>query len=142
VLGPALALACLTCGCGPTKTSDRDLTFVGPAEADQLVGGRRGLLGLGGTVRAVWVDPRPEEKYAEAHIPHAIHMPFDQVADEHGRLSTYDLIIVYGTGYRDPLAEGMSKRLVELGHKDVRTLRGGLVAWRAEGFPVEGDESD
>ena len=33
--------------------------------------------------------------------------------------------------------DGMSKRLLELGFKDVRTLRGGLRAWTDAGFEVE-----
>ena len=46
-------------------------------------------------------------------------------------------MIVYGNDYNDPVADGMSKRLIELGHKDVRTLMGGLRAWKADGYAVE-----
>jgi rhodanese-related sulfurtransferase len=95
----------------------------------QLVEGRKKLLGLAGATSGAWVDPRGERAYREGHIAGAINLPFQDVASRHEELKGYEILIVYGNTYRDPIAEAMSKRLMELKFKDVRTLRGGLRAW-------------
>ena len=104
-------------------------------DAIELVEGHKRL--LGGTATGAWVDPRSDKAYGEGHIPGAIHVPFQSVATRHQVLRGYDVLVVYGNDYNDPKAEGMSKRLVELGHKDVRTLRGGLRAWTNAGHELE-----
>jgi 3-mercaptopyruvate sulfurtransferase SseA len=122
------------------KTSDRSLVFVGPADAEQLLRGKRGVLGLGGTARGVWLDPRARIEYLDGHIPGAMHIPFENLRSEHSGLDEYDVIIVYGKDYNSPVALGASKTLMELGFKDVRTLRGGLRAWEAAGNAIEKGE--
>ncbi len=102
-------------------------------EALKLSEEHKTLLGLGPRTTAAWVDPRSPAEYDAGHIPGALCMPFQTVTSEHGRLRDYSLVIVYGRDYNDEKANGMSKRLMELGHKDVRTLRGGLRAWVADG---------
>ena len=80
--------------------------------------------------RLLLIDVREDyELERDGAIPGAIHIPFQRLADEQDRLRGYDVLIVYGDGFKDDLAGGMSKRLLELGFKDVRTLRGGLKAW-------------
>lgn len=123
-------------GCLSTKTSDRDLVFVDPAEGMEIVRGERQGLVLG-TVRGVWVDPRSVSEFREGHIPGAVHLPLERARDEHSRLEDYTTIVVYGEDYNSPLAHALSKTLLELGYDDVRTLRGGLRAWQAAGNPVE-----
>jgi rhodanese-related sulfurtransferase len=132
----ALLIALTGCGRG---TSDRSLLFLDPPDANDLLEGRTGLLGLRGPKPTVLVDCRRETEFDQEHIPDAINLPFAQVSTDHSILRQYDVIIVYGARYNDPVALGMSKRLLELGHKDVRTLRGGLEAWIAAGYPVDGE---
>jgi len=131
----AVILAAVTVGsmnaCMERKTSDRDLVLVNTTDAMELVEGRKKLLGLAGATSGAWVDPRGERAYREGHIAGAIHLPFQDVASRHQELMAYEILIVYGNSYKDPIAEAMSKRLMELKHKDVRTLRGGLRAWTA-----------
>ena len=123
---------------GCTKSiSDRNLILVDPDEAIVLVEGRKKLLGLAGTKTGVWVDPRGGRAYRQGHIAGAIHLPFQELAVQQEQLRGYDVLIVYGTSVKDDLADGMSKRLLELGFKDVRTLRGGLRAWTRAGFELE-----
>ncbi|UCD76228.1 MAG: hypothetical protein JSV91_04755 [Phycisphaerales bacterium] len=130
-------LAAALGGCSK-ETSDRSLVFLGPSEGQQIVGEpRRNLLGLGGEQTGVWVDPRSEADYLAGHIPGAISIPLKLIATEHERLKSYGVIIVYGDDYRDPVAEGMSKKLLQLGYRDVRTLRGGLRAWKDAGYGLE-----
>ncbi len=123
-------------GCS-NKTSDAVLVPVTVLEAQPLVQGKSKLLGLGGRDTAVYVDCRPETDFAAGHIPGAISLPYERVTRDHKMLEKYDILIVYGGDYNDASAKGMSKRLLELEHSDVRTLIGGLRAWKTEGNPIE-----
>ncbi len=129
-------------GCGSRRTSNRDLVLVDPDEASSLLSGQKGLLGLRGPVSAAWVDPRSEANFLQGHIPGAINLPFQDVTAGHHRLKSYNILVVYGDDFADPTAQGMSKRLLELGFKDVRTLRGGLRAWVAAGKTLEVGEKE
>ena len=126
-------------GCS-SKTSDRSLVFVEPAEAEVLLRGKRGVLGLGGEARGAWVDPRSRIDYLDGRIPGALNIPFEDLRSEYGRLEGYDVLIVYGDDYNSPVALAASKTLIELGFKDVRTLRGGLRAWEAAGNTIKQGE--
>ena len=137
-MGPVLWAAG---GCS-RQTSNRDLVLVDPDEASALVSRQRGLLGLRGPVAAAWVDPRSEANFLQGHIPGAINLPFQDVTAGHHRLKSYEILVVYGDDFADPRAQGMSKRLLELGFKDVRTLRGGLRAWVTAGKTLEVGEKE
>jgi rhodanese-related sulfurtransferase len=129
-----LVTALLLVGCNrAARTSDKDLQFVAPTDGMQLVQGRSRLLGLGSPRTGTWVDPRTEREFLEGHIPGAVHLPYQNVSTDSGRLRAYDILVVYGNDYNDLKAEGMSKRLLELGFKEVYTLQGGLRAWQDEG---------
>ncbi len=130
----AAVIAATGCNRG---TSDKDLAFVDPDEGREWVQGRKALFGLLGSSTGAWVDPRGEAAFRAGHIPGAINVPFQYLGVERHRLEGYSVLVVYGVGFRDPLAEGMSKRLIELGFGNVRTLRGGLRAWTDAGNPVE-----
>ena len=52
------------------------------------------------------------------------------------QLDDAGIIIVSGETYNDPVAIAMSKTLMELGFKDVKTLRGGIMGWEDAGEPV------
>jgi rhodanese-related sulfurtransferase len=133
----AVAAAYAGPGCSARKFSDRDLVLVDATEAMELVGTHKRLLGLAGDTTGAWVDPRHERAYREGHIPGAISLPFQRVTADQRLLRGYDVLVVYGDDYQDPIANGMSKRLMELGFKDVRTLRGGLRAWTDAGYELE-----
>lgn len=142
---PTRALTCLSAfilglgGSGCTKsTSDRDLELVTVDQALKESSGQRGLLGISSGRSSIWVDPRPEAAYAAEHIEGAINIPFPDVDRLHKKLEEYDVIVVYDSDYGDVLASAMSKRLLELGHDDVLTLKGGLRAWKDAGNEVEG----
>ncbi len=141
--GLLVALSLAGAGCGGPSTSDKSIELVDPNDAQLLVRGtRKGLLIFGANKTGAWVDPRGENAYRQGHIPGAIHMPFKDVADEHKLLRRFDVLVVYGKGYADPLADAMSKRLIALGHSDVRTLEGGLQAWTEAGNEVEAGAPD
>ncbi len=131
-----LVIGWLAIGC-TKQISDRNLVLIDPSEATEIAEGRKRLFGLAGTASAVWVDPRSARAFRQGHIPGAISLPFQNLSTESDRLKGYDVLIVYGDDYDDELARGMSKRLMELGFKDVRTLRGGLKAWTRAGYELE-----
>ncbi len=131
-----LLTALVWTGCSKS-ISDSDLVLVSPSEGVELAQGRKTLLGLGGVEKAAWVDPRGGRAYREGHIPGALHVPFQDLNDRQEMLRGYNALIVYGNDFRDALADGMSKRLMELGFRDVRTLKGGLQAWIRAGYEVE-----
>ena len=137
--GIAATLAVISC---TTKTSDRDLVLVNPIDAQELVQGQAKLLGLGGTTVGTYVDPRSERDFRLGHIPGAISLPFQHLADNKRKLNGYDVLIVYGDDYNDPKANAMSNRLLQLGFADVRTLRGGLRAWTSAGYALDTASDD
>ena len=130
----AATLAVISC---TSTTSDRDLVLVNPIDAQELVQGQAKLLGLGGTTAGTYVDPRSERDFRLGHIPGAISLPFQLLANNKSKLDGYDVLIVYGDDYNDPKANAMSKRLLQLGFSDVRTLRGGLRAWTSAGYTLD-----
>lgn len=128
-------LAGVLAGCGNKRTSDRDLVLVGAPDAEALASGRR--RGLGGRRRTLVVDPRTPLEFADGHVPGAVNVPFERLRTRSDELRGYDVLLVCGETYGDPIALAASKTLIDLGFGDVRTIEGGMRAWKAEGFPVE-----
>ena len=124
-------------GCS-NKTSDKDLQFVSSARAIELLAQPTGAFGSLGNRVNVWLDPRTEAEYAKAHIPNAISMPFPQIEQDYkARLVNAATIVVYDTDWNDVIGVSASKRLMELGHSNVYTLKGGIEAWVADGHAVQ-----
>ncbi|MAJ47658.1 MAG: hypothetical protein CBC35_10395 [Planctomycetes bacterium TMED75] len=124
-------------GCS-NKTSDKDLRFVSSARAIELLAQPTGAFGSMGNRVNVWLDPRTEAEYAKAHIPNAISMPFPQIEQDYkSRLVNAATIVVYDTDWNDVIGVSASKRLMELGHSNVYTLKGGIEAWVADGHAVQ-----
>ena len=124
----------LLAGCSK-EYSDADLVLLSVHEADLVMATPESSLFSTPKPNA-YVDPRTVEKYATGHIPGAINLPYRQIAEDWENLQGYGVIIVYGSSYNDPLAEAMSKSLMEYGLGEVRTLRGGMEAWINAGQPV------
>ena len=139
---PALTAAVLlaTTGCREVKTSDRSLVDVTVTDAQSLLAGRDQL--LGGTKTAALIDPRPVHEWRSAHVPGALHIPYEELRNAQKELAAFDTLIVYGNTYGSPVAVAASKTLLEMGFKDVRTLDGGLRRWKELGFPVAEDTDD
>jgi rhodanese-related sulfurtransferase len=115
--------------------SDADLVFVNVSEGRKIISHPEGSLFKEAKPNA-WIDPRRVELYSSGHIPGAINLPFKNVAVEWEDLEGYGVVIVYGKTYNDPIADAMSKSLMEYGIHEVRTLRGGIEAWIKAGYPV------
>ena len=85
---------------------------------------------------AIVVDVREKDEWDEGHIPGATHMSRgtieldieEQIPDQNA------LIICHcGGGGRSALA---AETLQKMGYKNVRSMAGGLKAWKAAGLPT------
>ena len=122
-----LLFAALLTGCANQRTSDRDIVFVNNEEAVAALEPRSRTLQLGGgRKRGIFIDPRTRREFIAGHIPGALHIPFESLRERGGELTEWDPLIVYGPDSTSPLAVAASKVLLELGHRNVRTLRSGI----------------
>jgi rhodanese-related sulfurtransferase len=82
------------------------------------------------------LDLRYEAGFATGHPLFAVNMAADRIAVEaEVRLPRKDVaIVLYDDG--EGLVEAGAERLAALGYSNVRTLDGGLKAWRAAGYEV------
>jgi rhodanese-related sulfurtransferase/polyisoprenoid-binding protein YceI len=89
----------------------------------------------------VIIDVLPADAFREAHLPAAENFCvyetgfISKVTAAHPDLRRP--IVVYGAGSETLEAEIAAKKLQKAGFQSVRSLEGGLSAWRAAGAPVE-----
>jgi rhodanese-related sulfurtransferase len=85
---------------------------------------------------ALLLDVREDNEWESGRAPNAVHIALNEVPDHVEEFSNERLIVcVCRSGGRSGRA---AKFLVESG-KDAVNLEGGMLAWSAEGEPVEGD---
>jgi phage shock protein E len=85
---------------------------------------------------AVIVDVREKDEWDEEHIPDAIHMSRGTIElDVEEKVPDKNAVIIChcGGGGRSALA---AESLQKMGYKNVRSMAGGLKAWRAAGLPT------
>src|SRR5258708_10697020 len=83
----------------------------------------------------VIVDVREKDEFDESHIPDAVHMSRGMVeleVDEKFPDRNMTIICHCGGGGRSALA---AESLQKMGYKNVRSMAGGLKAWKAAGLP-------
>jgi phage shock protein E len=81
------------------------------------------------------IDVRTAEEFAAGHIPGAVHIPYEQVAERIGDVDAPDGVALYCKA--GPRARKGEKALLEIGYGPVYHLEGGFSAWQASGLPVE-----
>lgn len=85
---------------------------------------------------AIIVDVREKDEWDEEHIPGAIHLSRGTIEldIEDKAPDTNTMIICHcGGGGRSALA---AQSLQKMGYKNVRSMAGGLKAWKATGLPT------
>jgi rhodanese-related sulfurtransferase len=85
---------------------------------------------------AVIVDVREKDEWDEGHIPEAIHLSRGTIEldiEEKIPDSNQMIITHCGGGGRSALA---AESLQKMGYKNVRSMAGGLKAWKAAGLPT------
>ena len=82
------------------------------------------------------IDVRDRADFNESHITGAISLPLPELLQRVSQaLETNRDIYVYGT--TDTEAVAAAQALRSAGYTCVASLRGGVAAWKAVGFPVE-----
>ena len=127
------------CGCGRAiKTSDRNIEQIQYEQLRELLREppeeNRGPLGWlvkadPGQQGPVLVDVRAPEKYRENHLPNAVNITLPEMVRDDPRLRGDGQIIVYASGWDDPLSAAGAKKLLALGYSKVFEFRGGMELW-------------
>ena len=119
-----LLAAMLLTACGQDKENDQGAVYVNitAEEAKEIMDSEEGYIIL---------DVRTQEEYDEGHIPGAIVISHEEIAEKaEGVLTDKDqLILVYcRSGRRSKIA---AEALVELGYTNIKEF-GGIVDWPYE----------
>lgn len=88
------------------------------------------------TNEAVIIDVRDKEEWDEGHIPNAVHLSRGTIElDIEEKVPDPNAVIIChcGGGGRSALA---AESLKKMGYKNVRSMAGGLKAWKAAGLPT------
>ena len=83
----------------------------------------------------VVIDVRTPDEYASGHIPGAVNIPFDQVAQRIAEIDAPHGVALYCM--IGPRARKGESALLAAGYEKVFHLEGGLAAWQAADLPVE-----
>ena len=118
-----LAVVLLT-ACGQTKENDREAAYMNitAEEAKQIMDSEEGYIIL---------DARTQEEYDQGHIPGAIVISHEEIAEKAEEVLTDkdQLILVYcRSGRRSKIA---AEALAELGYTNIREF-GGIIDWPYE----------
>ena len=104
----------------------KNITEISPQDADSKLS----------SGEAVIIDVRDEDEWDEEHIPDAIHLSRGTIELEiEEKVSDPNAVIIChcGGGGRSALAV---ESLQKMGFKNVRSMAGGLKAWKAAGLPT------
>jgi len=82
----------------------------------------------------VVIDVRTPEEYASGHIPGAVNIPFDEVAERIAEVDSSHGVALYCM--IGPRARKGESALLATGYEPVFHIEGGLAAWRAADLPI------
>lgn len=83
------------------------------------------------------IDVRDRPDYNMSHITGAMSMPMNELVNR--ILKSLELTRdIYIYGYTDEVTAEAAAKLRQAGYTNVAELEGGLAAWKAAGYPVEG----
>jgi rhodanese-related sulfurtransferase len=87
----------------------------------------------------VLLETLPERYYRKAHLPGALLMPHDRVAELAAALipSTANEVVVYCASETCKNSHQAAEALSNLGYERVRVYVGGKADWQEAGLPVE-----
>ena len=94
-------------------------------------------LGAGGR-EVVVLDVRPASEYAAGHLPGAVHIPLEELADRLDELPARAEVVAYCRGDFCAMANDAVRLLTDHGRR-ARRVSDGVLEWRARGMPLEGD---
>ena len=84
----------------------------------------------------VILDVRPEPEYAAGHLPGAIHIPLEELAERIGELPRNREVVAYCRGQYCVLAHD-AVRLLNAEGREASRATDGVLEWRLAGVPIE-----
>ena len=108
--------------------------YLGPEDTDAV--GTAELLRRLGAGETVVLDVRPAPEYAAGHLPGAVHIPLEQLAERLAELPADREIVAYCRGRYCVLAHD-AVRLLSSHGLSARRAVDGMLEWRLAGHPVE-----
>lgn len=107
--------------------------FLGPDDVEEI--GRDELWRRAAQGTVTVIDVRPAEEYAGGHLPGAVSIPLDQLADRLADLPSDAEVVAYCRGPYCALSYAAVRLLRDHGHP-ARRLADGILQWRAADLPV------
>jgi rhodanese-related sulfurtransferase len=89
------------------------------------------LLARGG---AVALDVREAYEWEQGHVAGSLHVPMSELARRREELPDAPIVVVCRSGNRS----GVVVRALRAAGYEAHNLDGGLKAWKADGYPLEG----
>jgi rhodanese-related sulfurtransferase/DNA-binding transcriptional ArsR family regulator len=108
--------------------------YLGPDDTDAVDTDE--LLRRLGSEDAVILDVRPTQEYTGGHLPGAVHIPLEELADRLAELPQDREIVAYCRGRYCVLAHD-AVRLLNAHGLTARRATDGVLEWRAAGLPVQ-----
>jgi rhodanese-related sulfurtransferase/biotin operon repressor len=108
--------------------------YLGPDDTETLDSAE--LLRRLDAADTVIVDVRPEVEYVGGHLPGAVHIPLEHLADRLAELPADREIVVYCRGRYCVLAHDAVRLLIARG-RSARRAADGILEWRLAGRPIE-----
>jgi rhodanese-related sulfurtransferase/DNA-binding transcriptional ArsR family regulator len=116
----------------PDVTAARD-NYLGVDGIESI--GRDELLRRVEAGRVVVLDVRPAREYAAGHLPDAVNIPVEQLAERIGELPADADVVAYCRGPYCVFAHDAVRLLSRHGRRAIR-LTDGITEWRLAGLPV------
>ncbi|NKQ52874.1 metalloregulator ArsR/SmtB family transcription factor [Amycolatopsis sp. K13G38] len=116
------------------QVRDARAAYLGP-DTDQVT--REELLERVGCGQATVIDVRPKEEYDAGHIPGALSIPVEELADRLAELPLDQEVVAYCRGAYCVLAHDAVRLLTAHG-RPARRLADGMLEWRLADLPVAG----
>jgi rhodanese-related sulfurtransferase/DNA-binding HxlR family transcriptional regulator len=110
--------------------------YLGPADTDAVDTAE--LLRRLETGDVVVLDVRPGPEYDGGHLPGAIHIPVEELADRLGELPEDREVVAYCRGRYCVMAHDAVRLLTARG-RQARRATDGVLEWRLAGLPIETD---
>jgi rhodanese-related sulfurtransferase len=107
--------------------------YLGPDDTEEI--GREELLRRVADGRAVVLDVRPGPEFAAGHIPGAVSIPVDELADRLDEIPADQDVVAYCRGALCVFSHDAVRLLAAHGRRAVR-LTDGFLEWRLAGQPV------
>lgn len=108
-------------------------SYLGPDDTEAV--DRAELLARVGTGEVVVLDVRPEPEFQAGHLPGAVHIPLDELADRLAELPVDKTVVAYCRGAYCVMAHDAARLLGAHGRRALRAADG-VLEWQVDGVPL------